>query len=365
MSKNDKPIIIVTGLVRSGLALVISILEKSGLSVLHTSKKYDYDLVHKMQVDSSFLADAGNKVIKIPYHYIKHLPRDYKYKVIVMERELLDIFYSRTKHLNAPNQNWKYPSLQLESMQMIKDANLRFLDTLPNIEKITIPYTELVNYDVTTYTQLLQFLHIDFPISNLHKVIDKSLMSSYPGYTGLLRADRAPKSVVPFIEQYSEDKVFCEIGVGDGYVINGVKNTKRKFGVERNERLYKNGVSRYPDIKFYFGAFQELADELHFDVCYMWIIYPFTKEIVDHILNVNDDAVIIIGLTYYYHLNKDDPKFQKYISLYPDSENARNWNDYAKEHEKELVSRGYSYTVHDISDESTKETFSLAVIRKG
>lgn len=98
-------ITIVSGLPRSGTSMMMQMLEKGGIPALTDEFRkadddnplgyYEFEAVKRLDKDTSWLPQAYNKVVKIIYAFLYFLPRDHKYKVIFMKRNLDDVVASQ------------------------------------------------------------------------------------------------------------------------------------------------------------------------------------------------------------------------------------------------------------------------------
>ncbi len=97
--RNDsKTIIVVSGLPRSGTSMMMKMLEEGGIPILTDAIRsadddnpngyYEFELVKKLpDGQNKWLAKANYKVVKIISALLEHLPANYRYKIIFMERE--------------------------------------------------------------------------------------------------------------------------------------------------------------------------------------------------------------------------------------------------------------------------------------
>ena len=109
-STATKPIVVVSGLPRSGTSLMMKMLEAGGIPPLidgiraadsdNPNGYYEFERVKKLDKgDNAWLADAQGKVVKIISALLVHLPADYTYRVIFMERALDEVLASQQKML--------------------------------------------------------------------------------------------------------------------------------------------------------------------------------------------------------------------------------------------------------------------------
>ncbi len=94
-----EPIIIVSGLPRSGTSMAMKMLEATGLPIVsdgirtadEDNPKGYYELervkTSPNENDFTWLAEAKGKAIKIISYLLKELPPDYNYKVFFIQRE--------------------------------------------------------------------------------------------------------------------------------------------------------------------------------------------------------------------------------------------------------------------------------------
>ncbi|MBW2272581.1 MAG: sulfotransferase family protein [Deltaproteobacteria bacterium] len=102
-------IAVVTGLPRSGTSLLMQMLEAGGLPLLYDESRrpdpdnplgyFEYEPVKRMARDRSWLDAAVGHGVKIVLGLLAHLPRDYAYRVILVERDLGEVMASQRKML--------------------------------------------------------------------------------------------------------------------------------------------------------------------------------------------------------------------------------------------------------------------------
>jgi hypothetical protein len=105
------PIVVVSGLPRSGTSMAMKMLEAGGLAVVTDGVRtadddnpkgyYEDERVKDLAKDDdrTWLRQARGKAIKIISFLLKDLPPENNYKVLFMERELAEVLASQTKML--------------------------------------------------------------------------------------------------------------------------------------------------------------------------------------------------------------------------------------------------------------------------
>jgi len=106
---NNDVITIVSGLPRSGTSMMMQMLAAGGMPILCDNRRaadednprgyYEFDRVKLLKQEASWLPDAKGKAVKIISELLKHLPPDYSYQVIFMQRRLEEILASQQEML--------------------------------------------------------------------------------------------------------------------------------------------------------------------------------------------------------------------------------------------------------------------------
>ena len=110
MPENDKTIYVVSGLPRSGTSMMMKMLEAGGVTPLIDNIRtadddnlqgyYEFERVKAMKEgDVAWISEAQGKVIKVISALLESLPTEYNYKIIFMEREMMEILASQRKML--------------------------------------------------------------------------------------------------------------------------------------------------------------------------------------------------------------------------------------------------------------------------
>ncbi len=368
-------ITIVAGFPRSGTAMVMRMLEKGGMSILTDYKRianrfnpngyYEDQRMRNMGKDQSFLKEAVNKVVKIYRGLLLHLPNDYRYKIILIDRDIGECWMSRQNILKANGQkvNDRFFTVRRQEQFKIIAANVdNWIAQQPNVEVLRVAYKEMVENPLDSAAQINAFLEEELDNEAMARVVDPALYHE-KGPFKFITTDRAPVEIANVVDQYAKDKVYCEIGIGEGHTLEAVKTPSKKFGVENNNYGLNRVKKLYPHLEIKGGDVLEIFPVLQFDVCYMWITYPPTRDIVNMILDKKPDTIVLMGLNYFYHLPPDDEKRKNYEKAYPPIAEPTKWNQYIDEHLAELQSKGFQHEIVQVTG-SNDEIFSIAVIQK-
>lgn len=111
--RRGRPIVVVSGLPRSGTSMAMRMLEAGGLPIVTDGLRradtanpkgyYEFEPVKGLdkQGDTAWLADARGKAVKIISFLLTHLPESYDYLVVFMRRDLGEVVASQNQMLDA------------------------------------------------------------------------------------------------------------------------------------------------------------------------------------------------------------------------------------------------------------------------
>ena len=184
---HQEVVTIVSGLPRSGTSMMMKMLEAGGMPVLidyirtpdedNPKGYYEFERVKQIEHDQAWLEDAKGKVVKMVAALLKHLPSDYRYKVVFMRRKMEEILASQRRMLVRNNMpaddvdNAKMAELFRRHLQIIE----AWLAEQPNIDVLYVSYNETVKDPQPQAERLNQFLGGALDIRQMVNVVDPSL----------------------------------------------------------------------------------------------------------------------------------------------------------------------------------------------
>jgi hypothetical protein len=188
MFNKPVPITVVSGLPRSGTSMMMKMLEAGGLPLIVDNLRisdednpagyYEFEPVKKLgQGDSSWLADARGKAVKIIAALLVHLPAAYPYQIIFMHREMSEILASQRKMLLNrgvdPNKIDDDEIARLFERHLLKVDN--WISHQPNMRKIDINYNQLLKDPWPKAEEINWFLGDVLDVEKMLRVIDHGL----------------------------------------------------------------------------------------------------------------------------------------------------------------------------------------------
>jgi len=182
-----KPIVVVSGLPRSGTSMTMKMLEAAGLPVvtdgLRTADEdnpkgyYEDERVKDLHRsgDKAWLRDARGKVVKIISFLLKSLPADNNYQVLFMHRNLREIVASQNKMLVRRGERNDTPDERAVQLldEQVRDA--RFFLRRPQFEVMELSYGEMLQGGRAQATRIAEFLGEPLDVEKMAQVVDVQL----------------------------------------------------------------------------------------------------------------------------------------------------------------------------------------------
>jgi hypothetical protein len=185
--KSSKPITIVSGLPRSGTSMMMKMLAEGGLPSLtdqirsadedNPNGYYEFEPVKQLvsgQLD--WLADADGKAVKIISALLEYLPKQYRYKVIFMERQIKEILASQQKMLARRNEkSGTEDALMQKEFEEHLAAAQYWLARQPNIDVLYIEYNAMLTNAAESSEKIAAFLEIPLDTKKMSAVPNQGL----------------------------------------------------------------------------------------------------------------------------------------------------------------------------------------------
>ena len=181
------PIIVVSGLPRSGTSMMMQMLDQGGIPIFtdHTRKAdennpkgyYEHEAVKRLRRDKKWLPQATGKAVKVISHLLPHLPAKYNYKVVFMLRDLSEVVSSQHKMLvrEGKRKEDTYPTrLEMNFKNQLISAN-NWFKTNHNAAVLFVEYKDVLDKPLETAEKVGKFLGVDMDVQKMAAVVDKSL----------------------------------------------------------------------------------------------------------------------------------------------------------------------------------------------
>jgi len=184
---DDKTIIVVSGLPRSGTSMMMKMLEEGGIPILTDALRaadddnpngyYEFELVKKLpNGQDKWLVEANHKVVKIISALLEHLPASYRYKIIFMEREPREILASQQKMLANRNEKSEISDAEMqEQFQKHLSAIKYWLARQPNMDVMYVDYNKMIAKPENYCQAISDFIAIPVDVSKMLTVPNERL----------------------------------------------------------------------------------------------------------------------------------------------------------------------------------------------
>ncbi len=182
-----EPIVVVSGLPRSGTSLMMRVLEAAGLPILQDGTRppdesnphgyYEHSAVRRTAVDPSWLEHASGHAVKVIHALLEHLPRDRRYAVILMRRPIDEVVGSQDRMLARLGRDaGLLPSARVGSVLAVQlAAAIELLEREDCFTWMSVDFPELIARPAETIRSVIDFLGLRARASDLTRLVDPSL----------------------------------------------------------------------------------------------------------------------------------------------------------------------------------------------
>jgi hypothetical protein len=184
---SGQPVIIVSGLPRSGTSLMMQMLQAGGLEILSDGNRQadsdnpkgylEYEPVKALRRDNSWLKMAQGKAVKVISSLLPYLHPDLSYRIIFMKRPLAEVISSQQKMLERLGQREDPGSFAtLEKMLARQSAETeRWLQDRQHMAVLAVRYRDIVRHPQDTALTVSRFLDLPLDLTAMCRVVDPSL----------------------------------------------------------------------------------------------------------------------------------------------------------------------------------------------
>lgn len=183
-----EPIIVVSGLPRSGTSMLMKMLEAGGMPLMMDGIRtadednpkgyFEHERVKHLanERDKSWLAEARGKAIKIISHLLQELPPTNNYKILLIRRDLREVLASQSKMLARRGQT---PATEDERMLRLYENDARRVSDLMSharhFEILELRYHEVLADGVSQAGRINEFLCGALDVAKMASVVDQQL----------------------------------------------------------------------------------------------------------------------------------------------------------------------------------------------
>jgi hypothetical protein len=183
-----KPVIVVSGLPRSGTSMAMKMLDAAGLELVVDGVRtadednpkgyFELERVKDLgsETEKSWLKEARGKVVKIVSSLLTEVPAENHYKIIFMRRDLDEVLASQSKMLVRRDETSETSDEALREMYTSHLEKISFLIRFRDyLEAIYIPYSEVIENPLEQAKRINQFLGGHYDVEKMAAVVDRKL----------------------------------------------------------------------------------------------------------------------------------------------------------------------------------------------
>jgi hypothetical protein len=183
-----EPVVVVSGLPRSGTSMIMKMLDAGGLPLVTDSLRvadednpkgyYEFERVKDLaaEKDKSYLREARGKGIKVISFLLKSLPDDLNYKVLFVRRNIQEVLASQKKMLARRGEPDETPAERMT--ELFQDDLWRatyLLKRKPHFEVLELDYTAMVARPLEEVRRINEFLGGRLNVEAMAGVADPQL----------------------------------------------------------------------------------------------------------------------------------------------------------------------------------------------
>jgi hypothetical protein len=185
---SSEPIIVVSGLPRSGTSLMMNMLRAGGVPIVTDEQRtadednprgyFELERVKQLaRGDVSWVQEANGQAVKVISALLEHLPPTAHYRVLFMQRRLPEVLASQRKMLERRGE--PTDTVPDEKMAALFEKHLEKIDgwlkQQPNFSVLYVPYHELAEQPAAQLDRIIAFLGLTLDREAMLSAVDPAL----------------------------------------------------------------------------------------------------------------------------------------------------------------------------------------------
>jgi predicted AlkP superfamily phosphohydrolase/phosphomutase len=231
------PVIVVTGLPRSGTSMVMRMLQAGGVAVTTDGERqadednplgyFEVERVKRLaqEQDKSWITQSRGKAIKVISHLLQSLPHENYYTVILCERDLGEVLKSQNVMLQRREQPNPIEDSEAREHYERHLAHIRiFMKIKRNMEFLAVRYDEAIGSPRAFAERLNQFLGGRLNVDRMVQVVDSKLYRNRKEQPPVARASLALIAAAAALGAglfVAPDIAHAYVGPGAGFALVG------------------------------------------------------------------------------------------------------------------------------------------------
>jgi hypothetical protein len=167
--------------------MMMRMLEAGGMPVLTDNRRkadednpqgyYEFEPVKQLNSNASWLTDAYGKAVKMASHRLYELPDGHAYRIVFMERNLMEVLVSQRVMLRRHGiEDAEFDDVRMASDYRSHLRNLRaWIKDQANFEVFYVNYNEAITNPLNVTSTIDRFLGPGLDIGAMIQVVEPSL----------------------------------------------------------------------------------------------------------------------------------------------------------------------------------------------
>jgi hypothetical protein len=187
-ARYGEPIVIVSGLPRSGTSMMMKMLDAAGIPIMTDAIRtadddnpkgyFEYERVKDLEKeqDRSWVRDARGKALKVISWLLKDLPDDNAYQIVFMRRDIDEVLASQNKMLSNRGEEDSTDDAIMAEAYRNHLAAVRIMGRKkPNWSLIEIRYDEAIRDPAAVARRVNEFLGGRYDEKRMLEAVDEKL----------------------------------------------------------------------------------------------------------------------------------------------------------------------------------------------
>jgi hypothetical protein len=184
---DSQPIIVVSGLPRSGTSMAMQMLQAGGIEVMTDHARVadadnprgylEFERVKRLRTDRGWLDQASGRAVKVIHLLLMELPDDRPYRVIFMHRPMAEVIRSQALMLGRSGRAGA--SLPPERLTQVFESQLAqvrtWLSARPCFKVLDLQHAEVVARPLEQAERVRNFLGVPMDARAMAAAVDPSL----------------------------------------------------------------------------------------------------------------------------------------------------------------------------------------------
>ena len=187
-TSTSAPVIVVSGLPRSGTSLMMNMLRAGGVPIVTDEQRtadddnprgyFELERVKQLgKGDVSWVREAHGRAVKVISALLEHLPPTSSYRVLFMQRRLPEVLASQRKMLERRGE--PTDTISDEKMAALFEKHLEkieaWLAEQPNFSVLYVPYHDLAERPASQLDRIIGFLGRELDRDAMLAAVDPAL----------------------------------------------------------------------------------------------------------------------------------------------------------------------------------------------